>query len=154
MQAGSIKWPAFKNVLMLKISFVSLLFITANIGFAQTNPALYASTISASDLKKHLTVIASAEMEGRETATEGQRKAAAYIEAYFKSLGLKPGNKNSYQQVFPLMEDTLSGSSLKIGKRKYVFAKDYLVSVRSNRDAKVKANKIVFAGYGIADSLY
>ena len=38
------------------------------------------NAITASDLKKHLTIIASDEMEGRETGTEGQRKAAAYIE--------------------------------------------------------------------------
>ncbi|MBK5270595.1 MAG: peptidase M28, partial [Bacteroidia bacterium] len=45
----------------------------------------FAKTITATDLKKKLNIIASKEMEGRETATEGQRKAAAYIEEQFRS---------------------------------------------------------------------
>ena len=43
------------------------------------DPKKYAATITTEDLSKHLYIIAGAEMEGRETATEGQRKAAAYI---------------------------------------------------------------------------
>ena len=51
----------------------------------------FAATITPEELKEKLSVIASADMEGRETATEGQRKAAAYIEAYFKKLKLLLG---------------------------------------------------------------
>lgn len=40
----------------------------------------FANTITADDLKRHLYTVAGKEMEGRETATEGQRKAASYIE--------------------------------------------------------------------------
>ena len=39
-------------------------------------------------------------MEGREAASEGERKAAAYLESQYKKLGLKPGNGNSYLQPF------------------------------------------------------
>ncbi|HEY8690430.1 MAG TPA: peptidase M28, partial [Chitinophagaceae bacterium] len=86
--------------------------------FAQTDNALkYASGITGSDLKKHLTIVAGADMEGRETATAGQRKAAAYIENQFKQLGLKhPSALNGYQQTYPLLKDTLLNASLKIGK--------------------------------------
>jgi hypothetical protein len=48
-------------------------------------------------IKKTLFIIAGKEMEGRETATEGQRKAAIYIESQFRSLGLLPVIKDSYQ---------------------------------------------------------
>ena len=61
------------------------------------NPVPFGKTITIDDLKKHLYVIARADMEGRETATEGQRKAAAYIENQFRSMGLAPGNKENYQ---------------------------------------------------------
>ena len=54
-----------------------------------------AKTISASDMKNHLYVIASKEMEGRDTPSPGLEKAATYIEDHFKSLGLLPGNKDS-----------------------------------------------------------
>ena len=43
------------------------------------DPKPFGNTITADDLKKHLYTVAGKEMEGRETATEGQRKAAAYI---------------------------------------------------------------------------
>ena len=65
------------------------LFLFTNNTFSQTDAALkYAETITQAGLKKQLTIIASAEMEGRETGTEGQRKAAAYIESQFKETGL------------------------------------------------------------------
>jgi hypothetical protein len=35
----------------------------------------YLATITQTDLKKHLTIVASDEMEGRDTGTEGQKKA-------------------------------------------------------------------------------
>ena len=44
------------------------------------NPKPYAALITAADLKKHLYIIAGPEMEGRLTASPGQRRAAAYIE--------------------------------------------------------------------------
>lgn len=92
---------------MYKVTCLFLLSLTTLNATAQTRPEKYAASVNAADLKKHLTIIAGPEMEGRETATEGQRKAAAYIEDQFRSMGLKPGNKGSYQQEFFLLEDTL-----------------------------------------------
>jgi len=46
----------------------------------------FGNLITAQALKEKLSVIASAEMEGRETATPGQKKAAAYIEEQFKRM--------------------------------------------------------------------
>ena len=66
---------------MKRILSVVLLLSTFN-SFAQ-KPETFAKTITANDLKKHLYIVASKEMEGRETATPGQRKAAAYIEESF-----------------------------------------------------------------------
>jgi hypothetical protein len=139
---------------MQKFSITCLLSLSFLVVTAQQNPENYAATITADDLKKHLTIVASAEMEGRETATEGQKKAAAYIEDYFKSIGLKPGHKNSYQQVFPLIEDSIITTSLRVGKRNFESGKDYMVSARTNSSKKIKSRRIVFAGYGIDDSLY
>jgi len=63
---------------------------------AQTDDAQkYAATITREDLKKHLAIVAGAEMEGRETGTPGQRKAAEYIEGQFKLIGLQPPQKST-----------------------------------------------------------
>ena len=48
----------------------------------------YGKTITVSDLKEHLYVIASDSMEGRETGEIGQKKAAKYIADYFENIGL------------------------------------------------------------------
>ena len=89
---------------MKKLSLLPTLVLCINIAFAQTGDAAkYASVITQADLKKHLTIIASDEFEGRETGTEGQRKAAAYIESQFKALGLKSASAlKGYQQLYPL----------------------------------------------------
>jgi hypothetical protein len=74
---------------MKKIFFLSFTFFTVN-AFAQEDiAAKYGNMITGAELKKHLTIIAGDEFEGRETGTEGQRKAAAYIEKQFMEMGLK-----------------------------------------------------------------
>ena len=78
-----------KSLMKSYTAVIIYAFLFTNNTFSQTDPALkYAETITQSGLKKQLTIIASAEMEGRETGTEGQRKAAAYIETQFKEMGL------------------------------------------------------------------
>ena len=63
-------------------------------------------------------------MEGRETGTEGQRKAAAYIESQFKEIGLKfPESLHGYQQYYPLFKDSLVPKALKIGTKNLNLAK-------------------------------
>lgn len=61
----------------------------------------YAQSITTAKLKEKLSVIASREMEGRETASPGQRKAAAYIEQHFQKLGLLPGTTGDFKCNIP-----------------------------------------------------
>src|SRR6476659_3703323 len=94
-----------------------LLFLLPLFTIAQKkdkNAMKAAATITPDALKKHLYVIASKEMEGRDTPSPGQEKAANYIEEHFKSLGLKAGNNGSYRQYYPLYRDSMIGASLKI----------------------------------------
>jgi Zn-dependent M28 family amino/carboxypeptidase len=140
---------------MKKLSFVPLLFFCVQL-FAQSDAAeKYASIIDTALLQKHLFIIASDEMEGRETGTAGQRKAAAYIESQFKALGLKPAAAlKGYQQLYPLYQDSLVSSSLKIGNYNAVYGTDYIIPPSTNETLKFKGKQIVFAGYGIEDEKY
>jgi hypothetical protein len=97
-------------------------------------------------------VIASAEMEGRETATEGQRKAAAYIEQKFRKIGLKPGNGDSYQVQYDLFVDSLSSYSLTLNGIPLQPNKDYSVSVNTSANGTWNINEIYFAGTGVLDT--
>ncbi len=140
---------------MKKIFFLPLLLSFAA-GLAQTDDAAkYAGVIRTSELQKHLKVIASDEMEGRETGTEGQRKAAAYIETFFRTTGFSaPEKLNGYQQFYPLYKDSIAGTTLTIGSNTALYGTDYVSPVVVNEAGKFKGKKIVFAGYGIEDKNY
>ena len=137
----------------MRIILLSALLLSATMGYAQKgDPATYAKTITMADLKKHLTIVAGPEMEGRETAMEGQRKAAAYLEAEYKKMGLKPGNGNSYQANFPLYQLELVSSKLSVNGRAFTIDKDYATSVQNLPNGSQTHNEVVFVGYGITDS--
>ncbi len=138
-----------KQILFLILSAASLSV------WAQSNPEKYASVITKESLQKQLTVIAGAEMEGRETGTEGQRKAASYIVSQFKAFGLTaaPGT-DDYQQSYAIGYDSLLNSELKIAKRVLQYGKDYADETSLNNNGKAKAKEIVFVGYGISDANY
>jgi hypothetical protein len=134
---------------------VFVFFISSTVLQAQkiANPAPFANSITEADLKKHLYIIASKDFEGRETATEGQRKAAAYIENHFKSIGLAPGNGNSYQLYYPVYQDSLINSEITINDERFNLNEDF-VNASSNYNAMLAGSELVFAGHGISDSTH
>jgi hypothetical protein len=117
-------------------------------------PQAYAATITEADLKKQLYIIAGREMEGRETATEGQRKAAAYIESQFRSFGLLAGNNGGYQLTYPVYRDSLLGASMMVGTAKLDLNQDFQPVIQMNNSGTQFFSKVVFAGHGIVDSGY
>lgn len=58
-------------------------------GPSSIQPTPYAQTITAEDLRTHLTILAADDMEGRETGTPGQKRAADYIARQFAASDLK-----------------------------------------------------------------
>ncbi|RYD82535.1 MAG: M28 family peptidase [Sphingobacteriales bacterium] len=142
--------------MMKKLSILPLLFLGVS-AFAQVDDAAkYAGIIRTSELQKHLTIIAHDDMEGRETGTRGQRKAAEYIENFFKTIGLKAPAplKGKYQQLYPLYQDSMVSGSLKVGGKEAVYGTDYLSPVNNNETIKAKGKSLVFVGYGIDDAGY
>ena len=141
---------------MKKILSSICLLAVAVMAYAQPDvSAKYAATINVDNLYKHLSIIAGADMEGRETGTEGQRKAAAYIEAQFKAIGLKTvAALKGYQQFYPLFQDSLKTAELTVAGNKAAYGKDFVTQLNGNDPGKFKSKKIVFAGYGIDDEKY
>jgi hypothetical protein len=133
---------------------IAAALLSTTISYAQSTKKLQkvAATVTAKDLKEKLSVIASAGMEGRETATPGQKRAAAYIENYFKQLGLQPGNGNSYQMQFPVFQDSVTASSLSINGKSFEPYKDYTLSPLSMSTGNWNTDSIVFISFGIVDS--
>ena len=112
----------------------------------------YAQTITSAGLKEKLSIIAGPEMEGRETASEGQKKAAAYIEAHFQKLGLLPGTTGGYQKQFPIYQDTLIEASLKVESKSYKLDELFSLNIVSAANGTFDIKEIVLASYGIVDS--
>jgi hypothetical protein len=136
---------------------IAILFLVPSVAlFAQkkNSPGIYAKTITDADLQKHLYIVAGKEMEGRETATPGQKKAAAYIENYFKSLGLQPGNKDSYQMNFPVYKDEIVKSVLDINGTGYKINTEYQPYSFTNFNTSQYFSEVVFVGHGIGDSTF
>ncbi len=89
-----------KIILSFVFCFVSVLVVDS-----QTTPQ-----ISADSLEKHVYYLASDELQGRNTGSEGQKIAAKYIADYFNDFGLIPaGNSdnNPYFQEFFISEHTV-----------------------------------------------
>lgn len=134
---------------------VFFLFLWANtVSFAQSPRKVFEESINEVDLKKHLTYIASDELGGRDTGSEGQKKAAEYITNYISSIGLTPIVKTkdglSYQQKFDLYKNGWKESYVIINGKKKVFFNDYfpvgMVSIPTEKEIET-----VFVGYGIKD---
>ncbi|MDQ3277866.1 MAG: M28 family peptidase [Bacteroidota bacterium] len=138
----------------MKKMLILLLFGSTLQAFAQkvAKPEPYAKTITAADAKKHLYILASPEMEGRETGMEGQRKAAAYIEAYFKQLGLEPGSSEGYQQAYKLYQDSLLSTALEVNGNPFELDKDFS-PMATNIAATHKLSEVVVLGAKATDSL-
>ncbi len=125
------------------------------LAFAQAqNPTKFAASITAADLKKHLSYLASDELEGRGTGTRGQHKAAEYIANHFKSLGLKGiGPNGSYLQPVELVELGWGDVYVKTASGTKELLKDFYVTGTSNFSQEETLD-IVFVGYGIDDEKY
>lgn len=137
-----------KKILILILSFSSVYSFAQKIA----KPDAFAKTITPEELKRQLYIIASPEMEGRETASEGQRKAAAYIENQFKEFGLQPGNNGSYQLYYNVYQDSLTDAALEVNGQAFQMDKDFNASA-ADITATMRFSEVVFVGANATDSL-
>ena len=94
---------------------------------AQDKTAMkYAKTITAEDLKGHLSVLASDEYEGRETGKKGQKMAAKYIADHFKNLGFEAPVDGSYFQTFDLQESSIGNVYFRKDDEKMLGFEDFI----------------------------
>lgn len=87
---------------------ISFLFYSGINSFGQSTiavpiePTNYLKSITAPTLKNHLYIVASNEMEGRETGSKGQKKAGNYLINHYKANGIPfPKGATSYYQKIP-----------------------------------------------------
>ncbi|NOY07000.1 MAG: M20/M25/M40 family metallo-hydrolase [Chlorobi bacterium] len=110
--------------------------------------------ITAGNLQAHVTYLASDELGGRGTGTEGFRKAGDYIIQYFKSIGIQPVN-GSYEHHFNRYRLSLADVESQhleyvapAGMRTTFNIKQHFLPFLASGNGDVTANA-VFAGYGL-----
>ncbi|PWS27604.1 peptidase [Pedobacter yonginense] len=131
--------------------------------FAQIKPLVankdairFSKAINPIDGRKHLSILASDEYEGRETGTKGAWMAADYIRNYFKSIGLKGPVNGDYFQKIDLANYSVSESMFTINGQPKQAYKDFVIlsnSVGLN-GFTFSANDVVFVGYGLTKDGY
>jgi hypothetical protein len=125
-------------------------------GYEVADGKAFAETIKAEDLKALLDVLASNEMQGRETGQPGQRKAADFIAKQFKDAGFEPvGDRNTYFQQILLANNSWTDIGLKVGEKEFKNKTDFYVFPSFNPDMPLLSLKeVVFVGFGIEDAKY
>ena len=113
------------------------------------------SSITPESLRKWLTYLASDELEGRATFTEGLGLAAAYIADQLKEGGVKPGGDHgSYFQrveVLGVKSTNRSTVTVEVNGQKRTFANGEGIRFPANVGAKrsVTFDQVDFVGYGL-----
>ena len=128
---------------------VATLLLTTLAAVAQQAPL----EPSASNLQKHISYLASDELDGRRTGTAGADEAARYVAGEFARLRLKPGVAR-YLQPFPYVAGVSLGPNNVLSFGRYSTKENSLqpgtdwLPLAFSANGKVAAG-IVFAGYGL-----
>ncbi len=113
----------------------------------------FAESIVPQDLRMYLSVLSSDQLEGRETGTEGNEKAAQFLASQFKSFGI-PGYREdgSYYQDVVFTRTDWGEVSVVTQKKEYKHMWDFLCMKQYATQQEVfRLEDIVFAGYGVDD---
>ena len=110
-------------------------------------------TITKQTLKKHINILASDSLEGREVGQPGELKAADYISRHFKDIGIPTYKDSTYYQEIPLQKRDIKTASIKIDKIQYNF-KENFYTYPNFSDTEIESENILFLGYGIESKNY
>ena len=110
----------------MKNSSVSFfLAIITVISFAQVQPTKYIKSITKESLKTNLYIVASDEMEGRDTGSKGQKKAGDYLISQYSKAGISfpAGASDFYQKVPAAFLNTKRNENLPDSENIWAFIK-------------------------------
>jgi hypothetical protein len=136
-------------MLFRKIAFFLIVFSVSTSTYSQ-HSAL--SKIDTDDLKRHLTFIASDELQGRKFGTEvdGLEITANYLADEAKKIGLKPGAEDFFQKVNIVGSKTDSNSLIQIEtKKKIVYNSSSFIRLSCGTDeVQFSGEEVVLLGFG------
>src|SRR5579864_1446060 len=101
----------------------------------------------------HVEALANDGIEGRDTGSEGYRRAARYVVTQFETAGLKPAGEQGYYQPVPLhstslrVDRSMAALVRQDGSRKLRWLHEITLAVQPGLPNQVVAG-LVFAGSG------
>lgn len=139
----------------MRVTLFLAMALFAGTAFAQNQDIVkYSETITAEELKEHLSIIASDEYEGRYTGEKGIRMAADYLIKEFKGdelSGVVNESENPFLQQMELEKRTWTTKSMTIGEEVFENNKHMSMFQTGEMDEEVD---VIFAGYGINSDNY
>jgi Zn-dependent M28 family amino/carboxypeptidase len=112
--------------------------------------------IDASRIEAHMRFLAADELDGRKTASRGYLRAAEYVAARFKELGLEPaGEDGSYYQSVPLLAASLLTDASRltlvrgVGETALEIQIDFVLAPDLLRQSAELTAPLVFVGFGV-----
>jgi hypothetical protein len=134
------------NRIALAFLFISL----SQFAFSQKN----SERISSTELRSHISFLASPLLKGRMNGEEGLDIAAQYLASQSQLIGLKPANGNSYLQPYGIIKKSYdarhSGVMIISGNDDTTRINEQLYHLLPQGPADIDLQgEVVFAGYGI-----
>ena len=118
------------------------------------------ATFNVDSLKKDIAILASDSFMGRKPFTEGETKTIDYLQKQYASIGLEPGNGNSYLQAVPMVNILATAApdmQVKSAKSNFTLKAydDYIIwTDKTDSSISLNNNELVFAGYGVVAPEY
>ncbi len=128
---------------------------------ASNNSTVAAVTANASTLQAHLEFLASDELEGRDTGSQGHEIAAKYIATEFQQLGLEPaGDDGTYFQRIKFRRSYLEENSATFTARngdteiEFDYPKQFITGPSAYTEQDDVTAPLVFVGYGLVSEAF
>lgn len=147
------------NKSILYFSFIAIYFFQG-CRFSNSESEPTAFSFNRDSLAGHIIVLASDSFQGRKPFSPGEKMTLDYLVNQFRSMGLEPGNGDSYLQEVPMVKITPEPDSLmKVESAKGNFAlkrsSDYVFfTEKTDPVISLDKDELIFAGYGVVAPEY
>ena len=138
----------------MKYYFISFFLFFSYLNVQSQNVLDYSNTIELDKLKEKLYTYSSDEFEGREAGKKGQTIAVEYLKEHYIKNNINSLINDTYFQTVPLKSIKEPKVSITINNKEFVKYDDYVILSAGEDDFDVKSKQVIYAGYGINDSLY
>lgn len=149
----------YKNVKILSLLCL-ISFAACNQKKQTVAPEDGLSSFNADSLKKDIAVLASDSFMGRKPFTAGETLTINYLQKQFASVGLEPGNGNSFLQAAPMVNILATAApemQVKSAKSNFILKSydDYIIwTDKTDPNIILENTELVFAGYGVVAPEY